>query len=104
MDEIKVYSDDARTLKSLAHANALFSGGYGDNDPAIGLNVLLYEFDKLKEENETLQATVNQLTDKYNSACVELNDLSDRYGAVMDSIGCDFADMFPDWDEKEYGD
>ena len=33
----------------------------------------------------------------------ELEEIADRYGAVMDEINCDFEDMFPEWGEDGLG-
>lgn len=75
MIEVSLFEDNVERLKSIAHANALFSGGMGDNDPAVGLYLLLERVDLLEE-------------------------LADRYDAVMGSLNCDFEDMFPDWGKE----
>lgn len=84
--KVEVIERDVEVLKSIAHGNALFSGGFGDWDPKVGLSLLIQYKDELNDEIEVLEKRVK-----------ELEEIADRYDAVMGSLNCDFEDMFPDW-------
>ncbi len=90
MIEVSLYESDVESLKSIAHGNALFKGGFGDWDPKVGLSILIRQKDDLIDEVEALEKRVK-----------ELEDIADRYDAVMDEINCDFEDMFPEWDDND---
>jgi len=90
MIQVELYEQDVETLKSIAHGNALFSGGAGDWDPKVGLSVLITRRNEQDEEIEALEKRVK-----------ELEEIADRYDAVMGSLNCDFEDMFPEWDEND---
>lgn len=89
MIQVELYESDVEVLKSIAHGNALFKGGFGDWDPKVGLSLLIEYRDELVDEVEVLEKRVK-----------ELEDIADRYDAVMSSLNCDFEDMFPDWGEE----
>lgn len=89
MIEVSLYESDVEVLKSIAHGNALFSGGFGDWDPKTGLSLLIGYREELLDEVEKLEERVK-----------ELEDIADRYDAVMNEISCDFEDMFPEWGKE----
>lgn len=85
MIQVELYESDVEVLKSIAHGNALFKGGFGDWDPKVGLSVLITRWNEQDDEIESLEKRVK-----------ELEDIADKYNAVMGSLNCDFEDMFPD--------
>ncbi len=89
MIEVELYESDVEVLKSIAHGNALFSGGFGDWDPKVGLSLLIQYKDELNDEIEVLEKRVK-----------ELEEIADKYDAVMGSLNCDFEDMFPEWGQE----
>ena len=44
---------------------------------------------------------LEDLVDSLRERIDELQDFEARYCAVMDTINCDFEDMFPDWGNDE---
>lgn len=89
MIQVELYEQDVEVLKSIAHGNALFSGGAGDWDPKVGLSLLIEYRNELIDEVEALEKRVK-----------ELEEIADRYDAVMGSLNCDFEDMFPGWGQE----
>lgn len=89
MIEVSLYESDVEVLKSIAHGNALFSGGFGDWDPKVGLSILIERWDKQDDEIERLEKRIETLT-----------EIADRYDAIMNEINCDFEDMFPEWGKE----
>lgn len=61
MIEVSLYESDVEVLKSIAHGNALFSGGFGDWDPKVGLTVLISRWNEQDEQIERLEKRVEEL-------------------------------------------
>jgi len=68
MIEVSLYESDVEVLKSIAHGNALFSGGAGDWDPKVGLSLLIERWNEQDDEIERLQKRVKELEESIQQA------------------------------------
>jgi hypothetical protein len=61
MIEVSLYESDVDVLKRIAHGNALFSGGFGDRDPKVGLLLLIEQWNEQDEKIERLEKRIEEL-------------------------------------------
>lgn len=61
MIEVSLYESDVEVLKNIAHGNALFSGGFGDWVPSVGLSLLIERWNEQDQEIERLEERIKEL-------------------------------------------